>query len=68
MACVCSPQKALNPHEEPLRSLWKKMSRTRTYLESVGLYEVLHKQQKVVMCPKTSELLNILSMFFPEVD
>lgn len=68
MGCICSPCKTLNPREKPLSQLWKKPSRTRNYLESLGLREILHENQMVVICPKNCQLLNILSLFHGSIE
>jgi len=68
MACICSPWKTLDPRERPLSDLWKKPSRTRNYLESLGVQEILQGSQMVVICPENCQLLNILSLFHGNID
>ncbi|XP_032222847.1 uncharacterized protein LOC5521823 [Nematostella vectensis] len=68
MGCICKPEKTLNPREEPMASLWKKGTRTRTYLESLGLQERMENDQKVVTSPRNAQLINILTIFFSDVD
>lgn len=68
MGCICSPWKSLDPREKPLSELWKNPSRTRSYLESLGLKEILQGTQMVVFCPENCQLLNILALFFGNID
>ncbi|KAJ7391767.1 hypothetical protein OS493_016054 [Desmophyllum pertusum] len=68
MRCICSPRKSLDPREQPLSDLWKNSSRTRRYLESLGLKEILQGTQLVVICPENCQLLNILALFFGNID
>jgi hypothetical protein len=68
MGCICLPWKSLNPKEEPMVTLWKKGTRTKLHLESLGLSEQFEGEQKVVLCPANCQLLNVLSIFYKDVD
>lgn len=68
MGCICAPWKSLNPKEEPLVTLWKKGKQTKLFLESLGLVEQVEGEQKVVVCPRECQLLNVLSIFYKDVD
>lgn len=67
MGCICSPWKTLNPREKPLEDLWKRPSRARDYLESLGLREVLEGKQVLVICPEKCQLLNVLALFYDNI-
>jgi len=58
----------MNPKEEPMVTLWRKGSRTKKFLESLGLKEETIEDQKVVLCPERSHLINVLSIFFDDVE
>lgn len=68
MGCICSPWKSLDPCEKPLSELWKNPSRTRNFLKSLGLQEIYQGNQVVVICPQSCQLLNILALFFGNID
>jgi len=68
MGCICSPWKTMNPRERPLCDLWKRSSRTRCYLESLGFQEVHHGKLMLVICPEDCQLLNILALFYDNID
>ncbi|PFX16208.1 hypothetical protein AWC38_SpisGene19528 [Stylophora pistillata] len=68
MGCICSPWKSLDPCEKPLSELWKSPSRTRNFLKSLGLQEIYKGSQVVVICPENCQLLNILALFFGNID
>ncbi|XP_027045171.1 uncharacterized protein LOC113673023 [Pocillopora damicornis] len=68
MGCICSPWKSLDPCEKPLLELWKNPSRTRNFLKSLGLQEIYQGNQVVVICPEDCQLLNILALFFGNID
>lgn len=68
MGCICSPWKSLDPCEKPLSELWKNPSRTRNFLKSLGLQEIYKGSQVVVICPENCQLLNILALFFGNID
>lgn len=68
MGCICSPWKTMNPRDKPLCDLWKRSSRTRCYLESLGFEEAHHGKLMPVICPQNCQLLNILALFYDNID